>query len=87
MEVTSLAENLYFTTVRINTVDKDGVTGSGTGFLFAHKHEDKEWPFIVTNKHVFADSVKGGITFIRGTENKPTLGDSFRVDYDNFPSH
>lgn len=87
MEVTSLAENLYFTTVRINTVDKDGVAGSGTGFLFAHKHEDKEWPFIVTNKHVVADSVKCGITFIRGTENKPTLGDSFQVDFDNFPSH
>lgn len=32
MEVTSLAENLYFTTVRIDTVDKDGVAGSGTGF-------------------------------------------------------
>ena len=32
MEVTSLAENLYFTTVRIDTVDEDGIAGSGTGF-------------------------------------------------------
>lgn len=87
MEATSLAENLYFTTVRIDTTDKDGVPGSGTGFLFTHKHEDKEWPFIVTNKHVVADSTKGGITFIRGADNKPTLGDSFRIDFDNFPSH
>lgn len=87
MEATSLAENLYFTTVRIDTADKDGVPGSGTGFLFTHKHEDKEWPFIVTNKHVVADSTKGGIAFIRGADNKPTLGDSFRIDFDNFPSH
>lgn len=87
MEVTSLAENLFFTTVRINTVDKDGVAGSGTGFLFAYKHQDKEYPFIVTNRHVVADSAKGGITFIRGKENKPTLGDSFQIDFDNFESH
>lgn len=87
MEATSLAENLYFTTVRVNTVDKDGVTGSGTGFLFAHKYDDKEWSFVVTNKHVISDSVRGGITFIRGAEGKPTLGKSFRLDFDNFPSH
>lgn len=87
VEVTSLAENLYFTTVRIDTVDQNGATGSGTGFLFNHKHGDQEWPFIVTNKHVVSDSVKGGVTFIRGSGNKPKLGESFRVDFDDFPSH
>ncbi len=87
MEVTSLAENLFFTTVRIDTIDRDGVAGSGTGFLFTHKHQDKEYPFVVTNKHVVAESIKGGITFIRGAMNKPILGASFRVDFDSFKSH
>jgi hypothetical protein len=87
MEVTSLAENLFFTTVRIDTLTKDGGTGSGTGFLFTHKYKDQDFPFVVTNKHVIAGALKGGITFIRGDANKPKLGESFRIDFDSFETH
>lgn len=87
MEVTSLAENLFFTTVRVDTVSNGGETGAGTGFIFQHKYKEQEYPFIVTNKHVVADAIKGGITFICGNKDKPTLGTSFRVDFDNFEAH
>lgn len=83
MNVTSLAENLFFTTVRIDTVTSEG-NGSGTGFLFSHKFRDKEYPFVVTNKHVTRGAHKGGITFIRRDGEQPKLGSSFRVDIDNF---
>ena len=79
--------SVFFTTVRIDTISKDGNAGSGTGFLFTHKYKGQDYPFVVTNKHVIADAVKGGITFIRGHENKPKLGESFRIDFDNFETH
>jgi V8-like Glu-specific endopeptidase len=84
MEVTSLAENLFFTTVRVDTVSSSGENGSGTGFVFVHKYKDQEYPFIVTNKHVVAGAKRGGVTFICGNENKPTLGATFRLDFGDF---
>lgn len=87
MEVTSIAENLFFTTVRIDTIDKTGAIGSGTGFLFNYRQEDKEYPFVVTNKHVIANSVEGGITFIRGKDSQPNLGHAFRLNFEDFASH
>jgi hypothetical protein len=84
MEVTSIAEKLLFVTVRIDTVNAKGENGSGTGFIFLHKYKNVEALSIVTNKHVVKDSVKGGITFMKKKDEKPTLGDSFRLEFDNF---
>lgn len=86
MEVTSLSENLLFTTVRIDTVSSAGAKGSGTGFLFSHKFNENEYPFIVTNKHVVQGADKGGITFVKRNGEQPKLGDAFRVDFDKFES-
>jgi V8-like Glu-specific endopeptidase len=87
MEVTSLAENLFFTTVRIDTVDHQNNAGSGTGFLFQHSYKDNNYPFIVTNKHVISGAIKGGITFIKSDGDKPKLGDAFRIDYNGFENN
>ena len=84
MEVNSIAEQLYFTTVRVDTVDVNGNAGSGTGFIFSHKYKGKEYPFIVTNKHVIKNAKTGGITFIKDDNGKPKLGDSFRIENENF---
>lgn len=86
MEVKSLAENLLFVTVRIDTVDAHGNNGSGTGFLFTHKNKDQEVMSIVTNKHVVDGAVKGGITFIKREGENPKLGDSYRISFDDFKS-
>lgn len=81
MKVDSLAENLFFTTVRIDTVSPNGGKGSGTGFLFAHKmEEDKYAPFLVTNKHVVQNMQSGSLTFHQGKEGQPNLGVGFRLD-------
>lgn len=86
MEVKSLSENMLFVTVRIDTVDANRNGGSGTGFIFAHNYNGNEVLSVVTNKHVIDGAVKGGITFIKQDSGKPKLGESFRIDFDNFES-
>lgn len=84
MEIKSLAEELLFVTVRIDTVNSHGEKGSGTGFVFLHNYKDIEGLSIVTNKHVIKDAVSGGITFIRKENDTPKLGSSFRLDFSSF---
>lgn len=84
MEVTSIAEKLLFVTVRIDTINAKGENGSGTGFIFLHKYRGNEVLCIVTNKHVVKNAVKGGITFMKRKDEKPTLGDSFRLEFNDF---
>ncbi|GAM10194.1 hypothetical protein OR1_02482 [Geobacter sp. OR-1] len=85
MKVESLAENLFFTTVRIDTISLDGSAGSGTGFLFIYKlQDDKHAPFIVTNKHVVHGMKSGSLTFHQRNGDQPNLGNGFRLDIDNW---
>jgi len=84
MEVKSVAEKLFFTTVRIDTINVSGNKGSGTGFICEHRYKDKRYPFIITNKHVVKNAVKGGISFIKKDSDKPKLGDYFRIEIDDF---
>lgn len=84
MEITSLSENLLFTTVKIDTVNNSGVGGSGTGFLFTHKYKEKTYPFIVTNKHVVQEANQGELTFIQQDGENPKLGDSYKIYFDDF---
>lgn len=86
MKVESIAENLFFTTVRIDTIAQDGSTGSGTGFLFVYNlPEDKHAPFIVTNKHVVQGMKSGSLTFHQRKGDQPYLGNGFRLDIGNWP--
>lgn len=81
MQVDSVAENLFFTTVRIDTVAIDGSQGSGTGFLYAHKiSESQHAIFVVTNKHVVNGMRSGSLTFHQMKDEKPDLGSGFRLD-------
>ncbi|WP_083440815.1 trypsin-like peptidase domain-containing protein [Aquincola tertiaricarbonis] len=85
MKVDSLAENLFFTTVRIDTVASNGAQGSGTGFLFVYKlGDDKHAPFVVTNKHVVNGMQRGSLTFHQRKGDEPNLGTGFRLDVENW---
>ncbi len=84
METESIAEQLFFTTIRIETIDSSGNTGSGTGFVFVHSFKGENYPFIVTNKHVIKGALKGSLTFIKKVDDSPKLGDAFRLDIDHF---
>src|SRR5258708_26792719 len=86
MQVASISEQLFFTTVRIDTVSTTGVPGAGTGFLFAHKVGDKNYPFVVTNKHVVAGQKSGVLTFVQKKDEAPSLGNAFRLSIDDWPN-
>ncbi len=59
MKVETVAEQLLFSTLRIETNTK-----VGTGFIIKHRwSEDKEGPFLVTNRHVVDDTTGARLTF------------------------
>ena len=86
MQVESIAENLFFTTVRIDTVNNAGAHGSGTGFIYAHRLSDTQHAlFVVTNKHVVQGMNTGTLTFHQKKDDKPHLGHGFRLDITDWP--
>ena len=81
MQVKTIAEQLFFTTVRIDTITVDGGHGSGTGFVFGHKFGvDKQALFVVTNKHVISGMNEGRFSFLKQKDGLPTLGDGFTLN-------
>lgn len=84
MEVSSIAEQLLFTTVRIDAKDFDGRSITGTGFIFSFRVEDKEYLFLVTCKHIIKNTEKGWLTFIISDRQKPLLGKGYRLEMDDF---
>lgn len=84
MQPKTIAEQLFFTTVRIDTVTADGSSGSGTGFLFSHKIGEDEYPFVVTNKHVVSGMREGTLSFLQRTGTLPTLGSGYRLRIDGW---
>lgn len=79
MQVNSVAEQLFFTTVRIDTVTPQGEQGSGTGFFFCHKISGVDYLFVVTNKHVVIGMREGRFSFLKRKDGLPTLGDGFTL--------
>src|SRR5258708_36010196 len=86
MEVASIAEQLFFTTVRLDTVATGGIPGAGTGFFFAHKVGEANYPFVVSNKHVVFGMREGWLTFLQRKENSPLLGKGFRLAIQDWPN-
>ena len=84
MEVSSIAEQLYYTTIRVETIDASGVSGIGTSFIFDYKLEDKNYLFLVTNKHVILGAKSALLTFTRKDEGKPLLGSGYRLNITSF---
>jgi len=80
----SIFENILFTTVRIEASLPNNSISTGTGFVFDYIKDDKQYLFIVTNKHVIKDSIKGKLIFNQSDGEKPILGKVFTIDYSNF---
>ena len=87
MDVESIAEQLFFITVRIETefIDKGGKSekGIGTGFIVSHKRRNKEGQFLVTNKHVIKNAQKARFFFIQSDGKNPILGETYNIKLDN----
>lgn len=84
MQPKTIAEQLFFTTVRIDTIARNGAPGSGTGFFFSHKIGEENYPFVVTNKHVVEGMNEGALTFLQRRDAAPILGNGFRLRIDNW---
>lgn len=84
MKVISIAEQLMFTTVRIETISSNGEYGVGTGFIFSISKEDNEYLFLVTNKHVVKDAKTGFLTFTLADSDTPSLDQHYRLRVNDF---
>jgi len=89
MEVTSIAEQLLFSTVRIESINSDGIRQVGTGLIFSYEIGDQQktiTQYIVTCKHVVENGISGRLTFLSGkSEREVELGKTIRyVNNKNF---
>jgi len=91
-------KNLYYTTVRIQLFDKDGIdAGCGTGFFFhVHElddhHEDITTTLLITNRHVIEEAHTASVVLHLGpAENGIPMGGVYTLDIENlnteFKSH
>lgn len=80
MQVNSIAEQLFFTTVRVDTVAANGAVGYGTAFFFSYKKDGITYPFVVTNKHVVMGMSSGALSFLQAKDRAPQLGKGLRLE-------
>ncbi|HDH87084.1 MAG TPA: serine protease [Desulfobacteraceae bacterium] len=80
----SIFENILFTTVRIEATLPNSSISMGTGFIFNYVKNNKQYLFVVTNKHVIKDSIEGRLTFNQSDGEEPILGKVFTIEYPNF---
>jgi len=80
----SIFENILFTTVRIEATLPNNSISTGTGFIFNYVKNDKQYLFVVTNKHVIKDTTEGKLTFNQSDGEKPIFGKVFTIGYPNF---
>jgi hypothetical protein len=79
VRVETVAEQLFFTTTIIAAVGTDGSTWTGTGFIYAVSTNHGMVNFVVTNKHVLADTAEITLQFVRDDGEKPAYGQAARV--------
>lgn len=84
MQTSSIAEQLLFTTVRIETISSDETTGVGTGFIFSLQRDSSTDLFLVTNKHVIAGASIGTLFFTVEHNGQPVLGDRYTLQVPDF---
>jgi len=83
MEIQTIAEQLFFTTLRIETSTPTG-SGTGTAFIFSYEWDGKTALFLVTNKHVISKATSGRFFFTLSNGAQPAIGQRFDVHVDNF---
>jgi hypothetical protein len=86
MKVRTIAQQLLFNTVPVETKDAKGnPIGSGTSFVISHNFPGHgEELFLVTNKHVIKDAWTAYMYFTHLKENQPDIGNPFFLKFDGF---
>lgn len=81
MEPVSIAENLFFNTVRIETKNEKRKPLVATSFIVEYTIEERKYVFLVTNKHVINGMKSGSLYFIlEDNKGKPLLGQGYKLD-------
>ena len=83
MQVQSPAEQLFFTTVRLE-VENDAGGGAGTGFFYSYSEGDTQYIFVVSNKHVVLDAKRGTMLLTLAEGDQPRFGQRFTVTLEDF---
>lgn len=83
MRAETLAEQLFFVTIKIETAGPSGL-GSGTGFFFDYRDEKGSILLVVTNKHVIKGASQGKLVFTKRISDKPAVGNVSNLIIDNF---
>jgi hypothetical protein len=81
----SQAEQLLFSTARVEAEFSDRKK-TGTACFYVHRDEAREYPFLVSNRHVVANATNGVITFIAREGTEPRLGEKLTVRIQDFGS-
>lgn len=81
-----MAEQLLYTTVRIEAFSDSGIKSQGTGFLMNYEHEGKNFPFLVTNKHVVEGYSRVSLIFTERINDSPIMGSKCVFDTDDAAS-
>ena len=84
MEINSTTKKLLFNTVRVDTVLEDGSEGSGTAFIVSHNHANGTHVFIVTNRHLVENVLRGGLVFTQKSNGQPIFGERFQLNIEDF---
>lgn len=85
MKIETFAEQLLFTTVRIETeTESPRRRGAGTAFIFSYTQGEKQFLFLVTNKHVVQGTSVGRFFFNLRKGDEPVLGNRFDIEMDAF---
>jgi Trypsin-like peptidase domain len=86
VQVQTVAEQLFFTTVFVSAVGPDGSSWSGTGFIHGIEVEEGTLHLLVTNKHVLHGASEITFRMIRGTANNlPDLGHATEMTVRGLP--
>jgi len=83
MNINTPAEQLLFSTVRIETISSSGQC-TGTAFIFNYTWNEKTALFLVTNKHVVAGASSGRFFFTLREGANPMIGQRFDINIENF---
>ena len=78
MRQSTFAEQMLFTTVRVETTRSDGKAYVGTAFVVRYEEAGGRL-FLVTNKHVVADMTSGNLFFTEQQDGAPVLGSKITV--------
>ncbi len=78
--------DLFLSTVRIETIYPDGSRGVGTGSILIDRRGESPYIFIVTNRHVVEGGTSGVITLQRKIGTEFDIGNPVIVEIERYES-